>query len=152
MSSPAGRRAARALRRLWALPCSLVGLVLGAMLLALGGSARRVGPTLEFALVAQASQRPRWVRRWRFAGITFGHVILGQSHDLLAPLRRHERVHVRQYERLGVFFFVAYPAASLWAWLRGDCPYAGNRYELEAVAASARPAQPPATGAVHCPP
>lgn len=125
-------------RILWALPCSLVGMALGLGLLLLGGSGRRVGPTFEFALVDRHRQLPEWAARLRFAGITFGHVILGQSHEVLAVLRPHERVHVRQYERLGVFFFLAYPAASLAAWLRGECPHGGNRFERQAVAQAAR--------------
>ncbi|MEJ7138000.1 signal peptide prediction [Amphibiibacter pelophylacis] len=124
-------------RILWPLPCSAVGLVLGLPLLALGGSVRRVGPTLEIALRARQYELPRWVHRLRFGGITFGHVILGQSHELLAVLRAHERVHVRQYERLGIFFFVAYPLASLVSWWRGQGAHAGNRFERQAVAQSA---------------
>ncbi len=69
-----------------------------------------------------------------FAAMTFGHVILGVSHEELARLRAHELVHVRQYERLGVLFFAAYPLASLVAWARGGCPYLGNRFEVEAYA------------------
>ena len=64
-----------------------------------------------------------------------GHVILGVSATELDRLRAHEHVHVRQYERLGVFFFVAYPLASLVARARGRCAYRGNRYEVEAYAA-----------------
>lgn len=120
------------LRLLWALPCSLIGLSLGALALALGGSARRVGHTLEIALAGQQRQAPRWACRLPFLAITFGHVIVGQSHEALAALRPHERVHVRQYEILGPCFLVAYPLSSLMAWLRGDCPYRGNRFEREA--------------------
>jgi hypothetical protein len=129
------------LRLLWVLPCSGVGLALALVLLAAGGSARRVGPTLEVALAPHSHQLPPWVQRLRFAGITFGHVILGHSHEVLAVLRAHERAHVRQYEAWGVFFFLAYPAASGLAWWRGQCPYAGNRFERQAVAGNRRPIQ-----------
>jgi len=37
----------------WALPCSIVGVVLGFVLVSLGGSLRRVGHTLEVALTAK---------------------------------------------------------------------------------------------------
>ena len=126
------------LRMLWALPCSIVGVVLGLVLVLLGGSFRRVGPTCEVALTVQHQQVPPWARQLRFSGITFGHVILGKSHEVLAVLRPHERVHVRQYETLGVFFFLAYPAASLVAWLQGQCPYAGNHFERQAFAQTAK--------------
>ena len=122
---------------LWALPCSIVGLAFCLVLVLLGGSVRRVGHTFEAALTAQHLHVPRWARQLDFAAITLGHVILGQSHEVLAVLRSHERVHVRQYERLGLFFFLAYPASSLVAWLQGRCPYAGNRFEQEAVAQAA---------------
>jgi hypothetical protein len=59
-------------------------------------------------------------------------VILGISRAELARLRAHEQVHVRQYELLGPLFLLAYPAASLLAWLRGQCPYAGNAFERHA--------------------
>ena len=72
-----------------------------------------------------------------FAAITLGHIIVGQSHEVLAILRAHERVHVSQYERLGALFLVAYPASSLLAWLRGGSPYHGNRFEQQAVAQAA---------------
>lgn len=120
-------------RVLWALPCSAVGSLLGLLLICLGGTLRRADHTLEFALAPGQGQVPRWAARCRFAAITFGHVIVGQSHEVLAALRPHERVHVRQYERLGLLFFLAYPASSLMAWLQGECPYLGNRFEQEAI-------------------
>ncbi len=116
------------------MPCSLVGLALGAGFLALGGSMKLVGHTLEIALCARQCDAPRWTRRLPFLAITLGHVIVGHSHEALARVRQHERVHVRQYEKLGLLFFIAYPWASLTAWLRGRCPYRGNRFEQEAFA------------------
>ena len=124
-----------ALRLLWALPCSVVGLALAVPVLCMGGTVRRVEHTLEVALASHQRQLPNWASQLPFAGITFGHVVLGQSHEVLAALRPHERVHVKQYERLGLLFFVAYPASSLVALLRGQCPYRGNRFEQEAYAA-----------------
>ena len=125
------------LRMLWALPCSAVGIALGVVVLVLGGRWQRIGHTLEIALAVRQAQLPRCAVKLRFSAITFGHVIVGQSHEVLAALRTHERVHVRQYERLGVLFFLAYPAASLLAACRGQCPYMGNRFEREAYAACA---------------
>lgn len=122
---------------LWAAPCSAVGAVLGLVAIALGGSARRAGHTIEVGLSLRQADVPRWARGLRTSAITFGHVIVGQSHEVLAALRAHERVHVRQYEQLGPLFFVAYPASSLLAWLRGGCPYHGNHFERQAVALAA---------------
>ena len=67
--------------------------------------------------------------------ITLGHVILARSASSLARYREHERIHVRQWERWGPLFAVAYPVASLVAWLRGTDAYRGNRFEREAFEA-----------------
>ncbi len=125
----------RALRLLWAAPTSVLGLLLAVPVLAAGGTLRRVGPTLEVALHRDAlPSRSRW-RRAPFVAITLGHVIVARCGEDLARWRAHERVHVRQAERLGPLFVPAYLLASVAAWWRGDCPYRGNRYEVEAYAA-----------------
>lgn len=113
-------------RYLWAAPCTLVGLLLALPVLLGGGTLRRIDGVLEVAL-------PGAARRPRLAGaITFGHVVLGADADTLAQLRAHERVHVQQYERWGLLFFLAYPLASLWQWLRGRRPYWHNPFEVDA--------------------
>ena len=121
-------------RLLWVAPCSLVGLVGAIPVLCAGGSMRRVGHTLEVALASRQRDVPVRLRGLHFGAITLGHVIVGQSHELLERLRAHERVHVGQYERLGLLFFVAYGAASLVAWCRGECPYRDNHFERQAFA------------------
>lgn len=101
MPLPTRQRLAVLARLIWVLPCSLPGGVVGLVVLALGGSAKTVDHTVELALTHHQSAVPRWAARLAFGGITLGHVIVGQSHEGLAALRSHERVHVRQYERLG---------------------------------------------------
>ena len=61
---------------------------------------------------------------------------MGLRHDQLAVLRAHERVHVRQAERWGALFLVAYPLASAFAWVRGARPYRDNCFERAAFAVS----------------
>ncbi len=122
------------LRLVWVLPCSAVGALLAVVIIALGGTSRRVNHTIEVALSVSQSSCSPWARRLGFSAITFGHVIIGQSHEVLSLLRGHERVHVRQYELLGPLFFLAYPVSSLLAILPGQCPYHGNRFEQQAVA------------------
>lgn len=124
--------AERLLRIVWASPCSLVGLVLGGLVLLCGGSVQRAGRTLEFAPYRDRCPVTSRLRRLPFSAITFGHVILGVGLQELAQLRAHELVHVRQYERLGPLFFIAYPASSLLALIRGQCPYHDNQFEIEA--------------------
>jgi hypothetical protein len=130
------RRALLVLRVLWALPCSAIGAILGVVVICLGGSARLCGPTVEIALADGHAAVPRWARSFRYSAITLGHVIVGRSHEILAALRAHERIHVQQYEALGPLFLVAYPAASLIAWLQGNGPYHGNYFEKQAIARS----------------
>lgn len=113
-------------RYAWAAPCTAVGLVPAILALLAGGSARVQSGVIEVALSAteRASRIP-------FGAITFGHVILGRNARMLAELRSHERVHVRQYERWGLFFFLAYPASSLYQLLRGRNPYWFNHFEVQ---------------------
>ena len=126
----------RFLRILWASPCLVVGLALGGVVLLFGGSVRRVGCALEFAPYGGPAPSTSRLRRLPFSAITFGHVILGVSLQDLVQLRAYELVHVRQYERLGLLFFIAYPASSLLAAATGRCPYRNNRFEMEAFAQS----------------
>lgn len=123
----------------WAAPCSAVGASLALLFVALGGSARLVHGNMEVGLRLCQAQVPRWASRSSFGAITLGHVVIGQSHELLAHLRPHEQVHVRQYELYGPLFFVAYALASLWAFLRGHRPYADNVFELRAVTQAEKP-------------
>lgn len=119
--------------RLWAAPASLVGLLLALPLLLRGAHVQRVGGVLEIA--PRRARSTRRSQRARFIAITFGHVVLGESTAVLERWRRHEHAHVRQYERWGVLFFLAYPIASLRAWLCGGRPYWDNAFEREARAA-----------------
>jgi len=119
----------------WAAPASLVGLLLAFPVFVGRGQARWHSGVLEIA-----GGLPGWLlsRRLPFSGpvaaITFGHVVLACSPVLLAQTRRHERVHVAQYERWGGLFLIAYPLASLLAWGRGKNPYVDNVFEIEARA------------------
>lgn len=68
--------------------------------------------------------------------MTLGHVILGQSREVLAAIRAHELVHVRQYERWGPLFLPAYGLCALWQCIRGRHGYWDNPFEREAYASS----------------
>lgn len=131
----AGAGAARVLRPLfllWAGPGSLAGLALAALARASGGTARRRGGTLEACGGALGSLMARWAGPRSLRALALGHVVLARDPASLEEFRAHERVHVRQWERWGLLFPLAYLAASLWAWLRGRDPYLGNRFEREA--------------------
>ena len=124
----------RAVRYAWAALPTLVGLALALPVLAFGGTARRVGGTLEIAGRPIAGFVARMPARLRFQAITFGHVVLGVDHALLAAVRAHEEVHVRQYERWGPLFLPLYVASSALALACGGDPYRDNCFEREAFA------------------
>jgi hypothetical protein len=130
------RRIPQLARYLWAAPCTLVGLLLVAPAFLFGAKARVADGVVEVA--NPLFEGPSDKKIWPFRAITFGHVVIGESAADLELLRAHEHAHVRQYERWGVFFFIAYPAASLWQLLRGGRPYLDNRFEAEARAEAAR--------------
>jgi hypothetical protein len=121
---------ARCVRLAWAAPCSLVGLLAAALVVLGGGHARRAGGIVE--VVWRPTARG-WLARWLpFRAITLGHVVVAVSSRDLSACRRHELVHVRQYERWGVLFFPAYALSSLWQGLRGRRPYWDNWFEVQA--------------------
>jgi hypothetical protein len=72
------------------------------------------------------------LRNLPFAAITLGHLVIGCSHVSLESLRVHEHTHVRQYERWGIFFLIAYPVASACMLLLGRKPYLDNPFEVQA--------------------
>jgi hypothetical protein len=120
---------------LWALPCTLLGLLAALPVLGAGGSARVERGVLEVARRRGEALAHARARRWPFVAITLGHVVLGTSEAVLDRWRVHEHAHVRQYEQWGVLFLVAYPLASCMSRWRGEGWYLGNRFEREARAA-----------------
>lgn len=126
------------LRYVWAAPATALGAVLAALACAFGARASSEGGVLEVAGGALGRRVSRLPQALRFDAITFGHVVLARDGAALARCRAHERVHVRQYERWGVLFFVLYAASSLQQWLCGRDPYRHNRFEREARRADAQ--------------
>ena len=137
-SSPSQRpslsRLSLPVRVLWALPYSLLGLLIALPACALGARLRRHDHTLE----CTGGRLPRWMQRLpnrhRIVAITLGHVVLAVNSSAMQQLRAHERVHVQQYERWGPFFGPAYVLESLWQALHGRDAYRANRFEQEAYA------------------
>jgi hypothetical protein len=124
----------RLLRYLWAMPYTLLGLSLGAVAVLFGATLRRRHGVIEVyggRLGAAVAGLPRL---FGFSAMTLGHVILAVDHSALAQLRRHEHVHVRQYERWGPLFVPAYLLSSLVQLLRGRNPYRQNHFERQAYA------------------
>ena len=131
-------RASRIARRIasyaWAAPNTVLGLIAGLVVLALGGRVRVVCGTLEFSggwLGTFVSSRPT---SFPFGAITLGHVIVGVSASCLDAVRPHERVHVAQYEAWGPLFLPAYLASSLWQLVHRRDVYRDNFFEKQACA------------------
>lgn len=126
------------LRYLWGSPASLVGLLLASLALASGARARVVDGALEVAGGHVCSLILRLPEGLRFGAITLGHVIVGLDLAVLAQARAHEHVHIRQYEKWGLFFFPLYLVSSLVQLARGRDPYRDNCFEAEAFAKAPR--------------
>jgi len=119
-------RLIRLTRYLWASPNTLLGLM--GMLFALAG-----GHMERKAGVLEAWGGPlRWALGPWADVITLGHVILARDRDLLDRWRRHEHIHVRQYERWGPFFLPVYVLLGVWCWGTGRHPYRDHPFEREA--------------------
>ena len=110
-------------RYMWALPNTLLGLLLGLLSFRLP---RADGGILLF----EGSPRGfLWIlSRMRRQAVTFGHVVLSAA-PLRGTLRRHELAHVGQYERFGPAFIPVY--VGLWL-VRGY-----RRHPLELAASRA---------------
>ena len=127
-------KAARWLRYLWAAPYTVLGLLLGAVGILFGATARRHHGVVEVCGGRLGRALGRLPELLRFSAMTLGHVILAVDRSALAQLRLHERVHVRQYERWGPLFLPAYLLSSLLQLLRGRNPYRENHFERQAYA------------------
>ncbi len=121
------------LHYIWAAPATTVGLALATIACAFGATIRFKQGVLEVA-------GGRFLMpSLHLLAITFGHVVIGVSHSVLAEERTHEHTHVRQYERWGILFFLLYLASSAVQLVRGRHPYRHNWFEYQAFhAASAR--------------
>ena len=119
----------RSFQYVWASPWTLFGIALG---LLLGGKFTRVEGVIEVhgKCIAKLLQRMYVPAQ----AMTVGHVVLAQTPWALEVTRKHERVHVCQYERWGPAFVPAYLLISLVLYLRGRDGYRENPFEIEAYA------------------
>lgn len=107
------------LQYLWALPMTIVGLVLS--LVFLPYKARWRDGALEAEVV--------WLPG--FYGMTVGFlVLLGPGHH--DATIRHEHVHVKQAKEWGPLHPIAYGLASLWVLVTGGNVYKDNVFERQA--------------------
>jgi len=126
------RAALRLLTYAWVAPNTLLGALLGLFILCLLGRVQFVQGVAEFhgGLLGRIFAKLPVIGH--FGAVTLGHVILGRNPTELALLRAHESVHVRQYERWGVFFLPAYALSSVWEVIHGRGCYKSNYFERQA--------------------
>ena len=120
---------------IWAAPGSALGMCAAGAACVVGARLKMVGGVLEVSLVPRNALLCNAVACLPFSAITLGHVVMACSAQQQDALRRHERVHVAQYELWDPFFLLAYPLESIYQWLRGRRPYVDNRFERAARAA-----------------
>jgi hypothetical protein len=123
------RRRMRLIGYLWALPVTIVGLLLGLGALFSGGSFRWRNGIVEVAggMVAFLLRGNRF---WQGgAAMAFGHVILARDAKCLEKSRSHELGHVRQFEKWGLLLFPVYWLISAWLWWRGYHFYLDHPFE-----------------------
>lgn len=122
----------RLLAVLWALPYTLLGLLLGLVGLCTGGRVRVRGRVIEFYGGGVKRLLQQFFSGQGAMALTLGHTILGQTDAALDVSRDHEMVHVRQFERWGPLMGPAYLGCSLVLWLMGRRPYRDNPFERAA--------------------
>lgn len=118
------------LRYLWASPNTIIGLTFACMSYPGSTSAKWNAGALEITGGMVGTLMANWP--FRASAFCIGHVILAHDEAALIFSRRHERVHMRQYETFGPFMLPAYCAASVWALMRGGRPYHDNYFERQA--------------------
>ena len=118
----------------WAVPYTMLGLLVGGVGLCTRGGVRVRDGVVEFhgGFVKWFLQRLPVPGEQHALAITFGHTVLGQTEAALDVAHDHEMVHVRQYERWGPLMGPAYLTCSLVLWLMGRNPYRDNPFEREA--------------------
>ena len=119
---------------LWALPLTLLGILLALPVLAIHGQVQLIrGPTI--ALLVRGPFADRMLSRHPFGAMSamaLGHIIISENQGLSSRILIHELAHVRQAMRWGLLFPFAYLASSAWAAIRGRDAYWHNKFEIDA--------------------
>ena len=120
-------------RYLWALPTTMLGILVAILSIVSGGRARWHSGVLEVhGGFASLFLRKLVPMAGGASAMTLGHVVIARDRECLDWTRTHERVHVRQCERWGPLFVPAYFCGALYARLRGGRAYRDNPFEREA--------------------
>ena len=126
----------RALKMLWTLPNTLIGLLLGFLSFAWPRWDERG------ALVFESDRGFRKLHsKANYIAITLGNAIVTDPNPSEKTMR-HEFAHVRQYETWGPFFALAYVFYWVKLWLERKDPYGDNPFEREAEEAEGHATAP----------
>ena len=126
--------AAMLLGIVWALPLTLLGVLSGIPILLLRGRVYAIRDSTP-ALLIRGPIADYLLEHHPFgpmSAMAIGHIIIADRHGMTKQILTHELAHVRQASLWGVLFPIAYFAASLWAWLRGQDAYWNNVFEVAA--------------------
>lgn len=136
-ASPVLRLAVRvgcALGVLWALPLTLVGMLLALPILLWRGKVHFVRTTTP-AMMVSGPVADYMLNRHPFGpmcAMAIGHVVIAEERGLTPQVLTHELAHVRQAACWGILFPIVYLAASVWAVLHGQDAYWHNVFEVAA--------------------
>ena len=120
---------------MWALPLTLVGLLLGLPVIACRGEVRLVRSGRVPALLFSGRAADYMLERHPFGAMcamAIGHVVIAERSSLTRRILTHELAHVRQAACWGILFPFVYLGASAWALLRGQDAYWNNVFEIAA--------------------
>ncbi len=118
----------------WALPLTLIGIVLALPILAWRGHVYLVRESTP-ALLVRGPFADYLLARHPFGAMSamaIGHIVVADRHTLTKQILTHELAHVGQAARWGIVFPFAYLASSAWAALRGRDAYWHNIFEIAA--------------------
>jgi hypothetical protein len=123
-----------ALGIVWALPLTLLGMLMALPVLLRSGNVRLVrartpallfsGPLADYLL----EHHPFGA----MSAMAIGHIVIAERRSLTARILTHELAHVRQAACWGPLFPFLYFGASCWALLRGEDAYWNNVFEVAA--------------------
>lgn len=132
----------RTLLWLWALPLTLLGMPSWFLIWC---SAQFSASNKAVAQLNIAQAAPVFIAygkpaSWLLAHHPFGQMdaiaigccVFARDAQALQRTLAHELVHVHQALQWGALFPLAYGACSVWACMRGRCPYADNYFEVQA--------------------
>jgi len=118
---------------LWVSPATLLGLLSIPFAVVSGGRVRLEAGVIEVSGgFLRTLLETRVFQLGPVAAVTLGHVIIGQDDACLIASRKHERVHVAQYEQWGPMMAPLYFFSSAIAKVRGQHPYWDNHFEKQA--------------------